>query len=377
GDISVGNGSTSNLSGSGTTYTATITPTADGQVTVNVAANAAQDIAGNINSAAIQFLVTNDQTAPTVSIAGPAGPVSGAFTASFTFSEVVSGFALGDISVGNGAASNLSGAGTTYTATITPASDGLVTIDVAANVAQDVAGNNNTAATQFSVTNDSDRPTLTITGPAGPVAGAFTATFTFSENVTGFVLEDITVGNGTASNLSGAGTTYTATITPTADGQVTIDVAANIALDAASNPNTAATQFTVTNDSSPPTVTITGPTGPVAGAFTATITFSKTVTGFAIGDISVGNGSASNLSGSGTTYTATITPTTDGQVTVNVSAGAAQDAGGNANTAAIQFAVTNDETAPTLSISGPSGPVSGAFTASFTFSEDVTGFTLG
>ncbi|MEE2527408.1 Ig-like domain-containing protein, partial [Hyphobacterium sp. HN65] len=125
-----------------------------------------------------------------------------------------------EISVGNGAASNLSGSGTTYTATITPAADGQVTIDVAANAAQDAGSNGNIVASQFSVTNDQTAPTVSITGPAGPVSGAFTASFTFSEAVTGFALGDISVGNGSTSNLSGSGTTYTATITPTADGQV-------------------------------------------------------------------------------------------------------------------------------------------------------------
>ena len=60
-------------------------------------------------------------------------------------------------------------------------------------------------------------PTVTVTGPAGPVSGAFTATFTFSEDVTGFELGDISVANGAASNLSGSGAVYTATITPEAD----------------------------------------------------------------------------------------------------------------------------------------------------------------
>ena len=43
-------------------------------------------------------------------------------------------------------------------------------------------------------------------------------------------------------------TVYTATITPTASGTVTIGVAANVATDAASNQNTAATSKTVTVD---------------------------------------------------------------------------------------------------------------------------------
>ncbi|MEE2527401.1 Ig-like domain-containing protein, partial [Hyphobacterium sp. HN65] len=181
---------------------------------------------------------TVDATSPTLNIAGPIGSTSGAFATAFTFSESVGGFTLADIIVGNGTASNLSGSGTTYTATITPTADGQVTVDVAAGAAQDAAGNLSTASNQFSVISDTTSPSLTITGPAGPVSGAFVATFTFSEGVTGFELSDIAVGNGSASNLSGLGTTYTATITPTADGQVTVDVPANSAQDAAGNDNT-------------------------------------------------------------------------------------------------------------------------------------------
>lgn len=71
--------------------------------------------------------------------------------------------------------------------------------------------------------------TLTITGFGATVNGAFTATFTFSESVSDFVLGDITVTNGTASSFSGSGTTYTATITPTAEGTVTVSLLAGVA----------------------------------------------------------------------------------------------------------------------------------------------------
>ena len=49
---------------------------------------------------------------------------------------------------------------------------------------------------------------------------------------------------------------YIATITPTASGIVTVSVAANVAKDAANNPNTAATAKTVTVslDTPPPVV---------------------------------------------------------------------------------------------------------------------------
>ena len=192
---------------------------------------------------------TIDNTPPTLAITGPSGPVAGGnFSVTFTFSEDVTGFSSSDISIGNGTLAALihPGAGVSV-AIITPTADGAVTIDVAAGAAADAAGNASTAAAQFSVTHDATAPTVAIAGPAGPVSAAFAATFTFSENVTGFALDDITVGNGVASNFQAtSGSVYNATITPTADGAVTIDVAAGAAADAAGNASTAAAQFSVT-----------------------------------------------------------------------------------------------------------------------------------
>ena len=75
---------------------------------------------------------------------------------------------------------------------------------------------------------------------------------------------------------------------------------------------------------------------PAAGAFGIVVTFSEAVTGFGLDDLSVAHGAASALSGSGTSYTATMTPEEGyaGDLTVDVAAGAAQDAAGNASTAA-------------------------------------------
>ena len=68
-----------------------------------------------------------------------------------------------------------------------------------------------------------------------------------------------------------------------------------------------------------------------------TATFSRPVTGFAAGDVTVANGAASNFGGSGAAYTFDVTPGDIGAVTVNIAAGAAQDAGGAGNTAATQL----------------------------------------
>ncbi|MBV2169973.1 MAG: hypothetical protein KUL82_14810, partial [Bdellovibrio sp.] len=65
-----------------------------------------------------------------------------------------------------------------------------------------------------------------------------------------------------------------------------------------------------------------------------TATFSESITGFSAGDVIATNGTVSGFSGSGMTYTFTVTPVTQGLVTVAVNAGVIADASGNANTAA-------------------------------------------
>jgi hypothetical protein len=71
--------------------------------------------------------------------------------------------------------------------------------------------------------------TVSITRPAATVYSPFVVTFVFSESVSDFVIGDITVVNGTPSGFAGAGTTYTVTITPTAEGTVTVSLAAGVA----------------------------------------------------------------------------------------------------------------------------------------------------
>jgi outer membrane autotransporter protein len=142
-----------------------------------------------------------------------------------------------DITVSGGNLANLN-------ATVTLGFDGGQNI-------QDTTGNAlaNTTPTgtnenTYQVINDADAPSVTISAP-DTARGPFTVTITFSEDVMGFALADITVGNGTASNFAATSdSVYTALITPTAHGQVTIDVAAGVAQDAANNPNNAAAQAT-------------------------------------------------------------------------------------------------------------------------------------
>ena len=70
--------------------------------------------------------------------------------------------------------------------------------------------------------------------------------------MTGFELEDLVVGNGSALELQGNNASYyTATITPEASGTLTVDIAAGAAEDGAGNPSAAADQFSIVADLTP------------------------------------------------------------------------------------------------------------------------------
>ena len=394
------------------TYTFTVSPTADGTVTVNVPANVAVDAGGNNNTAAAQFSIQYAAApVPTITSAAAPGPATGlpiAFTV--TFSKNVTGFEEGDIEI-SGIASSIddgSFASTdnmTYTFTVSPTADGTVTVNVPANVAVDAGGNNNTAAAQFSIQYAAAPvPTITSAAAPGPATGLPIAfTVTFSKNVTGFEEGDIEI-SGIASSIddgSFASTdnmTYTFTVSPTADGTVTVNVPANVAVDAGGNNNTAAAQFSIQYAAAPPapaapvpTITSAAAPGPATGLPIAfTVTFSKNVTGFEEGDIEI-SGIASSIddgsfaSTDNMTYTFTVSPTADGTVTVNVPANVAVDAGGNNNTAAAQFSIQYAAAppapaapVPTITSAAAPGPATGlpiAFTV--TFSKNVTGFEEG
>ena len=259
GNITVGNGTAGNFVAVNTTvYTFDVTPSGQGAVTVDVAADVAQDSAANGNIAATQYSITYDSVAPTVTLTSTAtSPTkTSPIPMTATFSEAVTGFAVGDIMVGNGTAGNFVAVSTTvYTFDVTPAGQGTVTVNVAAGVAQDAALNSNIAATQFSITYDSVAPTVTLTSTAtSPTkVSPIPMTATFSEAVTGFVVGDIMVGNGAAGNFVAVSTTvYTFDVTPSGQGAVMMDVAADVAQDAAANGNTAATQFSITYAPDPP-----------------------------------------------------------------------------------------------------------------------------
>ena len=171
-----------------------------------------------------------DNTKPAVTITGVSATSTAPFTATFTFLEAVTGFAEGDITVGNGAASAFAVTDAmTYTALITPAADGAVTVDVAANVATDVVGNGNSAATRVSSTYTMPRLSISVNneniaenGGTATVTLRTPAPFQTNQTITlavsGTATENTDYGIGSKSlTLTAGDTSVTTTITANDD----------------------------------------------------------------------------------------------------------------------------------------------------------------
>jgi hypothetical protein len=220
-----------------------------------------------------------DTTAPTATISTSAASTTNVtpIPVTITFSESVTGFIDADVTVTNGTKSGFSGSGTTYTMNVTPSTQGAVTVNVAANAAQDSAGNNNTAATQLSRIFDSVAPTVAITSsPAsGPTNNsAMTLTFTFSEGVTGFTASDVSLTNATAGSFTTTNSSvYTLAITATGSA-VSASVPANSTIDSASNGNIASTPWSIVYDNSVSAPTFNPPPGAYSGEQSLTLTSS-------------------------------------------------------------------------------------------------------
>ena len=322
--------------------------------------------------------------APTMEIVVPSGINSTApFTASFEFSEAVTGFAASDVTVTGGAKGTFSGSDSSYTLVVTPAGSGDVTVTVAANAAEDGEGNTGPAsAVSATAAWETTAPTLEIVVPSEVGSAPFTASFEFSEAVTGFDASDVTVTGGAKGAFAGSDSSYTLVVTPAGSADVTVTVGANAAEDGEGNtgPASAVSATALKDTTAPEVVGIGRPSWINSTAdFTASFEFSEAVTGFDASDVTVTGGAKGTFSGSGSSYTLVVTPAGTVDVTVEVAANAAEDGAGNTGPALVAgVTVVWDTTAPTVDIGVPSGISSTAdFTASFEFSEAVTGFADG
>lgn len=170
----------------------------------------------------------------TVTHAGGAYSNTSPITFSIVFSEVVTLFVIGDLNVTGGTVISLSGSGTTYSAVVSPTSQGsTVLAQVPAGVAQNGLAELNLASNISSVKYNSVKPRATITHTTKPVTNSqfIKTTITFDRAVTGFVPGSITTINSYVQAFSGSGTTYQVTIVPQAVGEISFYVDAGGATD--------------------------------------------------------------------------------------------------------------------------------------------------
>ena len=127
----------------------------------------------------------------------------------------------------------------------------------------------------------------------------------------------------------------------------------DVATDAAGIGNTAAASVGVAYDAAAPGVAIDGAPATVnsLAPFDVTVTFTEEVSGFAAGDVTVANGNAGNLRGSGAVYTIAITPDGAGDLEIGISGDVATDAADNGNTAAASVSVAYDAAVPGVVVS--------------------------
>gem|GEM_PF-2490722 len=299
------------------------------------------DVNGNT---AVQagITVTKDTAVPTVAITS--APIinnanKAAYTVSGTCSENTRAVS---VNIGGIAATPACSSLTWSTGAInvTAAADSL-TLAITANHT-DSAGN---AATQASTTviKDTSNPTVAITSSPGindSNKTAYTVSGTCSENTRTVT---VNVGGVAATPTCSAltWTTGTLNVSGVADS-ATVTITAN---HTDSNGNSATqASTTVVKDSAFPTVALSSaePATTSGASWVVRATFNEAVTGMAITDFVIGNGSASAFTAVSTTlYDITVTPAGAGSVTVDLASNSATDAAGNGNTAATQLSRTH------------------------------------
>ena len=234
-DLTIANGTLTTVSSSdgGVTWTATFTPTSnvtDATNLITLDNSGVQNGSGNTGSGSTDsnnYAIDTQRPTATIVVTNDSLNIGATSLVTITFSEAVTGFDLSDLSVANAVLSNLASndGGKTWTATLTPTAaitDATNLIVLDAGQVNDTAGN---VGTGIAISNnyaiDGERPTATISiaNPNLTVGQTTTVTFTFSEKVSGFNLDALSVANGSLSNLvtGDGGKTWTATLTPTAN----------------------------------------------------------------------------------------------------------------------------------------------------------------
>ena len=213
--------------------------------------------------------------------------------------------------------------------------------------------------------------TLTVSSDTTPPVATFATSPTlrntpldsigidFSRSVSGVSIGDLTLSrngvpvNLAAATLTGSRLNYTLANLGTAtalDGDYTLTLVAagSGIVDIAGIPLLVNARVSWTLDKTSPAVILatSSPSLTNQSSMVVTVNFSESVSGLSLSDILVTNAVASNLLGSGASYSFTVSPLTDGPVVIEIGPAAAMDAAGNPNTQSNTLSFVSDRSNP-------------------------------
>ncbi len=299
------------------------------------------------------------------------------FEVTVTFNRPVFNFEFSDINITGDADVSYSGTDfidgeSSYTFTVTHNGDGTLDFLIPENVAEDADENENINSEELSFVLDRTPPSVVTDGiefldvNLAPLSDAtnqyeFELHIEFDEDI-----EESSFDSGSLnifpSDIFSAVRVLNDNImvleleVPPEDRDdlidYTIDINSGIINDPAGNSFDGSETASITYDNTPFTVTFSSDEENFTNesSFDVTINFNKPATDFVANDIDVSNATLSNFTSNidDDEFTVTVTPDSEGEVTLDLAANATTDAAGNGNEAATPFSITFDETRPEI-----------------------------
>ncbi len=345
------------------TFNLIVTATRFCEVTVDIPAGAAFDVADNPNTPAPRFARSYQvagAVAPTVQLASNASSPtnSRAIPVTVTFDQDVTGFTAGDLTIGNATAQNFKALDAkTYTLDLVPVADGEVTVTVPSDAALSLVGLGNLAAdTTLTFLYDGTAPTVSLSAPVDdPTSVSRTLVkVTFSEPVTTLTLSGIEISGGTARNLVQVDVlVYGFVVDSLVDEDVSVRIKPSVVFDPVGNANTASEPLTWTVDTLAPQVTLSAVEKTSETRIPVTVTFTEPVKGFEATDLITSGGLARNLvatdaSGLAWTFDFVVTTTKTATLLAVLPGGSCADLAGNLNSSSLPIAIFYEPKPPVL-----------------------------
>jgi len=371
-------------------FTFDLIPPGEGEVSVQIAENAAIDLAGNGNQAAEPFVRIYDLTQPDILITTEMADMTNqsSIACKATFTTPVENLEPNDIILTNATLQgDIVGTETIFSFNISPQSEGLVTILIPEDTVFSKSGNTNRKSNELQLTYDIQPPTFELQTIANQASNQspIPVTLVCNELITGLNSADIqTQGVSDVVNFSVNGSIASFQLIPAEPGLLTVLVQTDAFTDPAGNANVTSQMIQIDFDIVAPTVVLASSTSEqvAESPIPVSVVFSEPVENFTLSDLSITNGVASNLqhidplANFTQTFTLNLVPGAQGDVTLLIQSGVAMDRAGNTNVSSLELHRTyaSDRPTVTLSSSSPETTDISPIPLNIQFSTDVTGF---